>query len=305
MQNTEVNNLIWFVAVVDYQSFSAVAEKFNVSKSVISKYITQLEQRLGVQLLKRTTRRLCLTEIGELIYQRAKNISEQVHELKQLAYSQQDNPQGRLRVNAPFGFGQRHLVQVTAAFMLQYPQIRVELILGSYLSDLVSDGIDLAIYLKKPLNPNLVLRKISSYHMCLCATRDYLEKHGEPKVPEDLLQHNCLVYKTLDHTKPWIFINHQGTPVEIAINGNFSANSSQALLSAALNHLGIVKLSSHIVSQYVEKGQLVLLLDAYCQKDVDIYVGRAKTSYLPKKQRLYIDFILKHLSLMTMHAAPS
>jgi DNA-binding transcriptional LysR family regulator len=187
-------------------------------------------------------------------------------------------------------------VPIAAAFMKKYPSIQIELILGSYLSTLIHDGFDLVIYLKKPPQENIVIREFMSHRMHLCASPKYLKKQGIPKTPEELLKHNCLVYKSLDHTRPWHFIDKTGKKFEVMIRGNFSANSSQALLNAALNDVGIIKLSSHIVNAYLEKGKLVSLLDSYCEKNICIYMARSQSSFVPKKLRLFMDYLLNYFS---------
>ena len=290
----DFDDLQWFTQVVKHQSFAATAKKLNVSKSVVSKYISRLEQNLGAQLLNRSTRKLSLTEAGQRVYERAMVIGEEYEEIKHIAKTHSDVAEGRLKVNAPYGFGQSHMIPAIAAFMEKFPKISVELLLGSYLADLIHEGIDLAICRKIPSNPNTIIRKIVHYQDYLCASPQYFKTHAAPQSLDDLKLHNCLIYKTLDHARPWIFSDKKSKEIELVVSGNFSANSSRALLYAALGHMGIVKLASHVVDDYIKNGQLVSVLNQHCQLEKNIYIARAETAFLPKKTRAFIDFMITY-----------
>ena len=296
MNTHHLNDLLWFVTVVDCQSFSAAAEKLGVSKSVVSKHITALEAQLGVQLLKRTTRKLALTEAGSQVYQGVTRIAEELEQVKQMVDTHHQEPTGKLRINAPFSFGQRQLVPLVAEFMRLYPKIQVELILGSYLADLIYDGVDLAVLLKEPRDPNLVVRKLSAHHKVLCASPAYIKKYGKPRVLTDLLNHSCLVYKTLDQSKVWKFVDANGNEHELKVKGSFSANSSQALLNAALEGLGIAYLSNQMIEGALRQGKLVRVLEKDCEHAVGIYMARMQSAYVPKKVKLFTEFLVKHFA---------
>lgn len=296
----DFNDLQWFLLVVKHKSFAVTADKLNVSKSVVSKYISRLEKNLGVQLLSRTTRKLNLTEAGQRVYQKALHIDEEFEQIKQLAKTHADDAEGKIKVNAPYSFGHEYMMPAISKFMEKFPKISVELYLGSYLSDLIDEGIDIAFYVKPPKKPNIVIRKIAEYKAYVCASPLYLKTHGVPKKIDDLTQHNCLAYKSLDHARAWYFFDSKKIEKEAIVNGNFSANSSRALLKAALNNLGIVKLPGYVVQDYLQSGELVSLLDQYCQHEKSIYIGWANTSFLPKKNRVFIDFMADYFNEPSM-----
>lgn len=290
----DFNDLQWFLWVVKHKSFAATADKFNVSKSVISKYISRLEKNLGVQLLNRTTRKLNLTEAGQRVYQKALHIDEEFEQIKQLAKTHADEAAGKLKINAPYSLGHEYIVPVVAAFMKKYPKIFVELLLGGYLSDLIDDGMDIVFYTKLPQQQNIVIKKIMNYKEYLAATSSYLKQHGIPKKIDDLSQHNCLAYKSLDHKRSWYFFDDKEKEVEFVVNGTFSANSSRALLKAALNNMGVVKLPGYIIQNYITNKELVSLLSSHCQHEKSVYMAWASTSFLPRKNRVFIDFVTEY-----------
>jgi DNA-binding transcriptional LysR family regulator len=283
-------DLILFIAIVEQKSFTSAATHFGMTKSVVSKHITRLEKNLGIQLLRRSTRKLSLTEAGQALYQRCAHIKTDLEEAEQAALNTHGIPTGTLRVNCTFSFGHLHLVPAIADFMARYPDIKVELFLGGHYDDLIENGLDLGIRTGKLADSNLIARRLTVRPMRVCASPDYLEKHGKPTTPADLYQHNCLLYLNSPTGDEW----HFDTPeeeVRIKIKTNFSSNSSQSLEAAAVAGIGIVLLPGYMMSKHVKKGKLISLLDEYCPANIGIHAVYPATRHLATKVRVFVDFL--------------
>ncbi len=293
-----INDALTFINVVEEGSFAAAAKKWFITSSVVSKRITRLENHLRVQLIQRTTRTMALTESGQLFYDRWKRIKAEMSDAEADVMQHHQNPRGLLRINAPMSFGQIHIVPAVNDFIQSYPEIQVELILGSRYADFIHHGLDLTIFIKDlPNTPLLKSRKITVRSTGVYASPAYFERHGKPLIPEDLSQHNCLIHQSepgsqgigLKHE--WVFFDQKR--ITVPVNGNLRMNSSQALVKAAVAGLGIAKLSSFMVTEEIKKGTLQEILSAYCERGIDIHAAYPNQRYLPYKVRLFIDFLIE------------
>jgi DNA-binding transcriptional LysR family regulator len=283
-------DLILFIAIVEQKSFTSAANLFGMTKSVVSKHITRLEKSLGVQLLRRSTRKLSLTEAGQALYERCAHIKTDLEEAEQAALNTHGIPSGTLRVNTTFSFGHLHLVPAVAEFMARFPEIKVELYLGGHYDDLIANGLDLGIRIGQLPDSNLIARRLTIRQMRVCASPDYLKKNGSPEIPEDLYQHQCLLYLNSPTGNEWHFDTKSGK-TRIKINSHFASNSSQSLEAAAVAGIGIVLLPGYMMTKHIKQGKLISLLDEYCPANIGIHAVYPATRHLATKVRVFVDFL--------------
>lgn len=292
MQLKMFSDIMVFLKVIEQQSFSGAARSLNISKSIVSKNVARLEKQLGVQLLVRNTRRLAMTEAGRLLFE---HCSEVEHHLKQAEHAishVQEKPQGLLRVGASAGFATWHLGPAIVEFLSQYPEIDVQIEIGGRDEDLIKHNLDLAIRIGDLPDSNLIARKLTARPMRVCASPEYLKRHGVPKHPRDLANHNCLLYIGSPTGEEWHFTK-KGESLRIPIKGNFSSTNSQVLEKAAVSGLGIVMLPGYLMIQDQQAGRLVGLLEDYLPPAINIHVVYPHTRYVPPKVRVFIDFLTK------------
>ena len=195
-----------FATVVKTGSFTAAADRLGMSKALASKYLNQLEQRLGVRLLNRTTRHLSLTEVGQVYYTRCQSLLEAVDELEAAIQDRHESPKGRLSITAPQTFGECYLAQAMARFLEQYPQVSVELNLTDRFVNLLEEGFDLGIRIGELADSSLVARRLASVRIITCAAPRYLERHGVPVHPLELDAHACVIDTNIDTPARWLYM---------------------------------------------------------------------------------------------------
>jgi DNA-binding transcriptional LysR family regulator len=255
--------MIVFARVVEAQSFSEAGRKLGMSPSVVSKHIARLERSLGTRLLNRTTRKLSLTEVGEAVYEHCTRIAHEAEEVEFAVAHLQAKPRGRLRVSAPWTFGMLHMGPVIAAFLRRYPEVEVDLTCrDSVAVDLVEDGLDAAMVLAPAASENVVARQLAPIRWVLCASPDYLAKHGEPESLEDLSRCNCIVYPQLQQAGAWRFRRGDET-FTVPARGSFRVNSSLTIRDAVLAGLGLGVLPTFIAGPDLRSGALRSVLREY------------------------------------------
>lgn len=299
-----INDAMAFMTVIDEGGFAAAAKKWGISASVISKRVSRLEAQLRVQLLQRTTRTLSLTEAGRLFYERCKRIKTEITEAAADVSQHHQEPSGLLRINAPMSFGQLHLVPAVNDFVRLHPDLHIELVLGSQYSSFIHEGLDLAIIIKDLPNSNLLKsRKITVRSNGVYGAPDYFERHSIPKTPEDLANHNCLIYQSepgsqlwLGQKHEWSFYNDRRERFTVPVSGNLRVNSSQALVQSALAGIGLIKLSSFMVTENVKNGSLISVLEEYCARDIDIHAVYPNQRYIPTKVTVFLDYLVERFS---------
>ncbi|MBW8183538.1 LysR family transcriptional regulator [Shewanella nanhaiensis] len=283
-----------FVAVIESGSFSQAASRLGISKSAVSKRIRQLEDKLGVQLLHRTTRQLSLTEAGERYFEYALKsyiaAAEGVDSVTQL----QGNPKGELKVNSPMSFGRLHIAPLVADFLAKYPDITLNMVMDDRVVDLVEGGFDLAIRAGNLQDSTLIARRLAPCRSVICAAPEYLEKLGTPLIPTDLSRHNCINYAYFSGGSEWTFHMDTG-PLKVKVSGNYRVNNSEALQKAILSGLGIAKIPTFIVGQDIAEGKLIPLLTDYQLPMQTFYAVFPERQHLPAKVRVFLDFILERL----------
>ena len=281
-----------FVSMVEEGGISRGGERHGLPQSTSSRMIAQFEKRLGAKLLQRSTRKLSLTEAGEIYFERARNIVTELDEAADAISELSKTPSGLLRVTAPAAFGRLYISPVLEEFRAAYPDISVGLSLSDQFEDLIGRGFDVAIRLGQLEDSSLIARKIGQSDSVLCASPPYLERMGTPKTPDDLKTHNCLQFRSFPGQNRWK-LTHGDQQVEIAVSGSLFSNSGEALLSAAVNHLGIVYLPRWLVTKALETNELALVLPEWALADsatsIQAVVGHRQ--HVPPKVEAFVSFL--------------
>lgn len=280
-----------FCRVVEAGGFSAAAAEINVSHTVMSKQVRQLETLLGAQLLNRTTRRLALTEAGQTYYERARRILDDLHDADLAVSRHHAIPRGTLRINAPMAFGTIDMGRWLPSFMARYPELKVDLVCNDRFVDLIEEGFDVAVRLARDMpDSSLMARKLATTDTMLVASPGYLKRRGTPSRPEDLAAHNCLTYTLVPRPNEWVLTSSDGTRTTVMVSGSFQSNTGIALRSAALAGTGIATTASFIVHDDLARGDLVSVLPGFRLRPRDIYAVYPHNRHLSPKVRAFVDF---------------
>jgi DNA-binding transcriptional LysR family regulator len=279
-----------FAKVAELKSFTKAAEALGLSKSAVSKYVAALEEAWGARLIQRTTRRLSLTDVGTALFERAQRIVAEIEEAERAVTDLSVEPRGTLRVSAPMSFGIRHLGPVLADFMVRFPALHVDLALNDRMVDIVEDGFDLAIRIAKLPDSSLIARKLCPGRRITCASPDYWRRHGIPKTPADLKNHNCLMYTYLLSPGELRFDGPEG-PLTVPVAGTLHSNNGDILRAAALAGIGFYFAPTFLVGDDVRAGRLERVLPDYDDTSLSIYAVYPHTRHLSAKVRAFIDFL--------------
>ena len=282
-----------FVKVAETKSFSEAARRLRSSKSLVSRQISALEADLGVRLLQRTTRSLTLTEEGRAYHAEVTRILADIEVANAAVTQSKVAPRGRLRVSAPMSFGILHLAPILPRFLARFPEVELDLSLNDRYVDLIDEGFDLSIRVGRLAESSLVARRVAPFRMILCASPDYLGRHGTPKAPEALKQHQCLCYSTNSLTPEWRLQKPDGSPWPVQIAGHLHANNGDVLRVAAIEGAGIAYLPSFIVGADLQAATLVSLMPEFVPQDAAIYAVYPNSRHLSPKVRAFIDFMLE------------
>ncbi len=282
-----------FVAVVENGGFSAAARKLGISKSAVSKRINQLEDQLGVRLLHRTTRKLSLTEAGARYLEHAAEALAAANQAEDAVTQLQGEPQGQLRINAPMSFGRLHVAPLIPKFLKRYPKLQIDLVMDDRKVDLVAEGFDLAIRGGTLTDSTLIARKLAPLHQVLCASPEYIERHGLPGTPEELTGHNCVLYSLSSDANKWTLFDADGSQ-SVLVSGSYQVNNSEALLEALKAGVGIGRLPTFVAGPDLKKGRLVKLFKSWRIPDFTMYAVFPERKYLPAKVRVFLDFAIEY-----------
>lgn len=285
-----VEGMRTFVAVATHNSFTEGAKRVGISTKLASKYVGQLEQRLNAQLLHRTTRSVTLTDTGRSYYDRCLPLLDQFDELEDLVQLRQTDLSGRIRITAPTGFGVLHLVRLLHPFQHAHPDVEIELHLSDHNISLVDDGFDLAVRFGALKDSNLVARKLMDMRIVCCAAPAYLERHGIPKDPHALTNHNCLIQTIGTQNDQWEFKGADGM-YRVPVSGNFRANSPPALASMVADGLGIARMPLYTAQPYLENGRFVILFEEAEAQSVGLYAVYPPSRHLTARIRALIDHL--------------
>ena len=285
-----------FVAVVEAGSFTAAAERLDAAKSAISRRVSALEERLGAQLLRRTTRRLNLTETGRSFYERSARILADLDEAESAVAQEHGELRGTLRVALPLSFGIRHMCEPIAEFSRRHPRVEFDLDLNDRRIDLLEEGVDLAVRIGRLADSSLIARRLFEARTVVCASEDYLKEHGTPQTPEELRDHRCLVYGNLPEPDKWVCRDPDGNVIRVDVNSTMTATSGDFLSAAASQGLGITMQPTFIAGEAIRSGGVVPILTGYEWPISPAYAVYPPTRHLSYRVREFIDFLVGHFA---------
>jgi len=282
-----------FVAVVNFQGFSNAGEKLGIAKSMVSRRVSQLEKRLGVQLLQRTTRRQSLTEAGREFHQRALQILADLNEAEQVVADTQCRISGKIRLALPLGLGTNQLAEPISQFMEDNPEIEIEIDLNDRQIDLIEENIDLAIRVGDLEDSSLIARKLASVHFAICASPAYLARFGEPQHPAELSAHEVLVYSNVAVGRQW-FYQQDGKRVSPRMKYRLSANNGEFLAAVAKRGQGIVNGPLALLQDLIERGELVQILSGFSKQVTGMYAVYPPGRLVSQRVRVFSDALYAH-----------
>ena len=285
-----------FAGVVEAGSFTAAAELLGLSKSFVSKQVSQLETELGTRLLYRTTRKLSLSDEGTRFYNHCKLIIAEADSARAEIIESQSNPRGKIRIAAPQSLIITDVGQVLLRFQQEYPDIELDVKVSGKFVELVEKGIDLAIRVGQLEDSMLVSRRLVDCSFQVVASQQYIDRRGKPNLPEELTQHNCLVYSESSVSQSWTFRMPNGESIMVKAQGNLTCNDGQLMVNAALEGLGIGFGPNFLFKKHIDTGALRLLLPDY-QQPTAISALYPFNRNLPRRVRVLIDFLAEHLSI--------
>lgn len=280
-----------FVAVAEAESFTAAAHRLSTSVAQVSRRVAGLEQRLAVKLLHRTTRQVTLTEAGQVYYRNCKQLVEGLEHAELAVTQMQASPKGLVKITAPVTYGETHIAPLLNQFLIDYPDVELDLNLTNQTLDLIEDGIDIAIRLGRLEDSSLIAKRLSDRQLYVCASRNYIDRFGEPHTLSELTMHQCLV----GSNQYWRFLD-KGQTKSLKVAGRMRCNSGIALHSAALQGLGMVQLPDYYVRKDLDSGALIEVLSAYRDKKEGVYALYPKNRHLSPKVRALVDFLAKRFS---------
>jgi len=290
-----IQSLNLFKEIAGLGSFAAVARKLDLDPSSVSRTIALLEEQLGIRLFQRTTRRLVLTEAGEIYLNRIAPLLNEFDYALDEAHKVSDGPSGNLRITASVSFGQVCILPHIPEFRDLYPAIKLELQLTDSVVDLVADGVDLACRLAPKFDTSLVGTRLIDSHYQVCVSPDYIESMPTISCPEDLEQHDCLVFMLPEYRSKWTFKDVNSTITSVRIKSNVSISSALALREAARSGMGPVLLADWLVGDDIAQGRLIPLLSEYQVTaenfETAVWLLYPSRNFLPNKTRVMIDFL--------------
>jgi DNA-binding transcriptional LysR family regulator len=291
----KVASLRAFVKVIETGSFAEAGRQLRLSRSAVSKYVAELEQSLGVQLLNRTTRHSSPSESGQIYFERVLAILSDLDAADEAVAYAQSRPSGLLRINAPMSFGTLRLGPAIAEFMEQYPEVKLQVVLSDDLLDPVQDGFDVTLRIAELESSSLIARKITQIERAICASPDYLARHGTPAHPRELRDHVSLTYGFLLTGNQWKLTGDDGDHW-IHPSWSLCVNNAEVLRDAAIKGRGIALIPTFIAGSALEKGTLCAVLQEYRAPPLALYAIYPSTRHLSLKVRLFVDFLVARFS---------
>jgi len=279
-----------FSRVVAAGSLSSAARELGLSPAMVSRRLAALEGRLGVRLLNRTTRTLRLTDEGASYYDTCSRLLAEIDEAEAAVSAGQVEPRGALKVAIPASFGIHHIAPLVPRFADRYPKVQLALSLSDRNVNLVEEGFDLAIRIAHLEDSSLTARRLAPNRRVVCASPEYLRRHGTPRTPQELAAHNCIT--TTDFAMNWEYTDPQGVPASVRVSGRYACDNWEVLREWAVAGLGIALKSTWDVRKHIEEGSLVPLFPGYTfGSDVAIYAVYPHRRHLPAKTRVFIEFL--------------
>jgi DNA-binding transcriptional LysR family regulator len=285
-----------FVRVVEVGSFSAVARELNTTQPTISKQIAALEEHLDTQLLARSTRKLQLTEAGARFFEHCQSLLEAMAAAES-SVGQRQQPVGTLRINCPVAFGQHQVMPYIKGFLARYPTVKLDLNFSDRFVDLVEDGADLAIRIGQINNPMLITQQIGLTRRVTVAAADYFSDRPEPQTPEDLINHNCILYTRSATGSEWHFQHPTGKTSQVTVSGNLRVDNSTAIRAAVLSGLGIAVCPVWLFGDLLTSKSLRVVLKDYQPTPLPIHAVYRRGRFVSAKVRCFIDYLTTEFKL--------
>lgn len=279
-----------FCKAVELCNFSQVARSLNISAAMVTKHIANLETQLETRLFNRSTRRVTPTEAGKIYYERCKQVLSDLEEADSAVSVLSQRPSGFLKISAPMDFGRMYLMPVVTKFLSTYPEMRVDIMFDDREVNLIQDGFDMSIRIGKLDDSSLVAKLLTSDRLVVCASPEYLNKHGRPTSIEDLVNHNCLNYSYLRINNGWVFgddLNEKGTT--IPVSGSFVANNGWSITNAAIAGVGVIYQPSFLVNDALASGELIEILEGCSQATLKVYGIYPHRRFLSAKVRSFME----------------
>jgi DNA-binding transcriptional LysR family regulator len=285
-------DLVFFQEIVKQGSLSAAARELGITPAAISKRLAKLEDTLGVSLVSRTTRRLTLTDEGELFHENATRLLAELEGMERLVSRNRELPKGLLRVNAPLGFGRTYITPLVSRFVKAYPDVEVQLHLSDHPMSLVDDLFEIGIRFGEVPDTRLIARRIAQNRRLVCAAPSYLKERSLPKVPHDLAQHNCIVLRQNDAAYgTWRFTRGKQSET-VKVRGTLSSNDGEVCMNWVLDGHGLMLRAEWDIAKYVRTGRLRILLQDYATADADIYAVYSSRNAHSPRVRAFTDFLI-------------
>jgi DNA-binding transcriptional LysR family regulator len=290
-----------FVKAIDLGSFAAAAAALDLSGPMVGKHVRFLEERLGVRLINRTTRRQSLTDFGRTYYERCRVVLAEAEAADALAADQLSEPRGKMRVTMPVLFGRRCVAPILLELARQYPMLELDLSFSDPIADLAEDGYDLAIRTGNlEGQAGVTARRIARQRMVVCASPSYLEKHGQPRQVEDISRHHAIIYRRSGRVRPWLFPRNHQPPVEVTPINRLRLDDLGAIADAATTGMGLAWLPRWLVRERLQAGTLVPLLADQPEFLYDSHALWLQTPHLPLKVRVAVDALAAGLPKLMM-----
>lgn len=287
--------LSFFVSLATCGSLSAAARELGITTPAVSKRLSQMEGRAGVNLVNRTTRRMSLTPEGEVLFEHARRILGEISELDQLLTMSKGQPKGLLRVNATLGFGRLHVAPAISQYVLAYPEVDVQLQLSVNPPALTDDQFDVCIRFGEPGDSRVIAKRLAGNRRLLCASPKYLAERGTPASPADLVRHNCICIRQGDEAYgSWRLAPQRdasGGAETVKVRGNLTTNDGEIAVNWALDGHGILMRAEWDLERYLESGRLVQVLGQYRTPDADIYAVYPQRDQLSARVRTFVNFL--------------
>lgn len=281
-----------FAAVVDAGSFVGAADAVEMSKAAVSRHVQELESRLGVRLLQRTTRKLSLTQEGEVFHTRCKELLANVEEAEAEITARAGEASGLLKINVPVSFGNLHLAPLWGEFLKRNPKVTLDISLSDRVVDLVDEGFDMAVRIGRLPDSSLISRKLASTLTIVCASPTYLQQRGRPTHPSDLARHSIVAYSLSSTGDRWAF-DGPGGRATVKVSPRLHANSGDTCRAVALQHQGIIFQPSFLVGDDLKSGALVQVLPDWLSSELGIYAVYPTRKHLSPKVRVLVDFLVE------------
>jgi DNA-binding transcriptional LysR family regulator len=285
-----------FVRVAELGSFSAAARQLGIARSIVTRHIAQLENDLGIKLMTRSTRRLTLTSAGSAYLEKCREILDLIESAETELAQEHQALRGSVRVSLPLSYGIKRLAPLLLEFAEQHSEVRLEMSYSDRQVDLIEEGVDLAIRITRRLADSDIVRRVGTVRVLVAASPAYLARHGEPRHPAELLDHDCLSYTASGNFDVWQFLV-DGAPAEFSVRARLHSNNGDVLNQAAVRGMGITYQPDFIVADSIEAGRVKPILTAYPPPELGVYVVLPSNRQIPYRVRVLIDFLANRLHL--------